>query len=211
MPSAVETVMNVYEFESAVSQVRLSSPGDDVSPIPVTKAPSTNMDAESTTSRVDAVTEAVLQAASSARRAAAESVADDTAMDARWMASESRLQSEAEKTAAPHDQAFAAQGIKRAADGEVKPAAAPSAASTIPVIANWVTQQQGKVTSDQVKRMIVEMTSVNRQKWSHEPIRAAVGGPKGNVHHVMASLASGPLSASKTYDFCEIDFENDPL
>ena len=164
-------------------------PGDDASPIPVTKVPSTNTDAESTTSRVDAVTEAVLQAASGARRAAAENVADDTAMDARWMASESRLQSEAEKAAAAHDQAFAAQGIKRAADGEVKPAAASSAASTMPVIANWVTQQQGKVAPEQVKRMIVEMASVNRQKWSHEPIRAAVGGPKGSVHHGMASLS----------------------
>ena len=119
--------MNVYEFESAVSQARLSSPGDGVSPIPVTKASSTNTDAESTMPRVDAVAEAVLQAASGARRAAAENVADDTAMDARWMAPESRLQSEAAKAAAAHDQAFAASGIKRAADGEAKPAAeAPS-------------------------------------------------------------------------------------
>ena len=153
----------------------------------------------------------MLQAASGARRAAAGNVADDTAMDARWMASESRLQSEADKAAAAHDQAFAANGIKRAADGEVKPAAAASAPSTMPVISNWVTQQQGKVTPEQVKRMIVEMTSVNRQKWSHEAIRAAVGGPRGSVHHVMASLASGPLSASESYAFCEIDFENDPL
>ena len=59
--------------------------------------------------------------------------------------------------------------------------------------------------------MIVEMPSVNRQKWSHESIRAAVGGPRGNVRHAMASLASGPLSASETYAVCEIDFENDPL
>ena len=131
-PSAVETVMNAYEFESAVSQARLSSPGDGVSPIPVTKAPSTNKDAESTTSWVDAVTEAVLQAASGARRAAAENVADGTAMDARWMASESRLQSEAEKAAAAHDQAFAAQGTKHAADGDVKPTESSSAASTMP-------------------------------------------------------------------------------
>ena len=135
-PSAVETVMNVYEF---VSRAWLSSPGDDVSPIPVTKASSTSTGAESTTLRVDAVTDAVLQAASGARRAAAESVADDTAMDARWMAPESRLQSETEKAAVAHDQAFAAQVIKREADGEVRPAATSSAASTIPVIANWVT------------------------------------------------------------------------
>ena len=81
----------------------------------------------------------MLQAASGARRAAAERVADDTAMDARWMAPESRLQSETEKAAVAHDQAFAAQVIKREADGEVRPAATSSAASTIPVIANWVT------------------------------------------------------------------------
>ena len=178
----------------------------------MTKASSTSTDAESTTPRVDAVKEAVLQAASGARRAEAESVADGTAMDARWVASESRLQSETEKAAAAHDQAFAAQGIKRAADGEVKPATASSAASTMPMIANWVTQQQGKVTPKQLKRMVVQMKSLNRQKWSHEPIRAAVGGPRGHVHHVMASLvASGPLSASETHAFCEIDFENDPL
>ena len=67
------------------------------------------------------------------------------------------------------------------------------------------------MTPEQVKRMIVEMISASRQKWSHESIRAAVGGPRGNVHHAMASLASGPLSASGTYAFCETDFENDPL
>ena len=44
-----------------------------------------------------------------------------------------------EKAAAAHDQAFVTQGIKRAPDGEVKPAAAPTGASTIPVIAHWVT------------------------------------------------------------------------
>ena len=55
------------------------------------------------------------------------------------------------------------------------------------------------------------MTSANRQKWSHEAIRTAVGGPRGSVHHVMASLASEPLSVSESYAFCEIDFENDPL
>ena len=93
-------------------------------------------DAESAAWRVGAVTEAVLQAVSGARRAAAESVADETAMDARWMALESRLQSETKKAAAAHDQAFAAQRIKRAADGEVKPLEASSAASTMPVIAN---------------------------------------------------------------------------
>ena len=69
-PSAVETVTNVYDFESAVSRAWLSSPGDDASPIPGTKAPSTSTEAESATSRVDAVTEAVLQAASGARRVA---------------------------------------------------------------------------------------------------------------------------------------------
>ena len=108
----------------------------------MTKASNTSTDAESTTSWVDAVTEAVLQAASGARRAAAENIADDTAIDARWMASESRLQSEMEKAAAAHDQAFAAQGIKRAADGVVKPAATSTGTSTIPVIANWVTEQR---------------------------------------------------------------------
>jgi len=193
----VETVTNVYEFESAVSRARLSSPGGDVSLVPVTKAPSTSTDAESATLRVDAVTEAVLQAASGARRAAVQNLADDTAMDARWMASESRLQSEADKAAAAHDQAFAANGIKRAADGEVKPAAAAPAPSTMPVISNWVTQQQEKVVPEQVKRMVVEMTSANRQKWSHEAIRTAVGGPRGSAHHVMASLASGPLPAQQ--------------
>ena len=47
---------------------------------------------------------------------AAENVANGTAMDARWMMPESRLQSEMEKAAAAHDQAFATQGITRAAD-----------------------------------------------------------------------------------------------
>ena len=210
-PSAWETVTNVYDFESAVPRARSASPGDDISPISGAKTTSTSTNAGSSTARIDAVTKTVLQAASGARREAARNVADDTAMDARWMASESRLLSEADKAAAAHDQAFATNGIKRAADGEVRLSTAAPAQSTMPVITSWVTQQQGKVTPEQVKRMIVEMTSVNRQKWSHEAIRAAVGGPRGSVHHVMASLASGPLSASESYAFCEIDFENDPL
>ena len=77
-PSAVATVTNVHEAESAVSQAWLSSSSDDVSPITVTKAPSTSTDAEPATSRIDTVTEAVLQAASGARRAAAENVANVT-------------------------------------------------------------------------------------------------------------------------------------
>ena len=210
-PSAWETVTNVYDFESAVPRARSASPGDDISPISGAKTTSTSTNAGSSTARIDAVTKTVLQAASGARREAARNVADDTAMDARWMASESRLLSEADRAAAAHDQAFATNGIKRAADGEVRLSTAAPAQSTMPVITSWVTQQQGKVTPEQVKRMIVEMTSVNRQKWSHEAIRAAVGGPRGSVHHVMASLASGPLSASESYAFCEIDFENDPL
>ena len=54
---------------SAVSRARFSSTGDDVSPIPVTKAPSTSMGAETATPRVGAVTKAVIQAANGARRA----------------------------------------------------------------------------------------------------------------------------------------------
>ena len=66
----------------------------------------------------------------------------------------------------------------------------------MPVITNWVTQQQGKVTPEQVKRMIVEMTSVNRQKWSHEAIRAAVGGPRGSVHHVIRARCEFELNSN---------------
>ena len=120
-PSAWETVTNVYDFESAVPRAWSSSPGDDISPISGAKTTSTSTNAESSTARIDAVTKTVLQAASGARREAARNVADDTAMDARWMASESRLLSEADKAAAAHDQAFATNGIKRAADGEVRP------------------------------------------------------------------------------------------
>ena len=75
-PSAWETVTNVYDFESAVPRAWPSSSGDDISPISGAKTTSTSTDAESSTARIDAVTETVLQAASGARRAAAGNVAD---------------------------------------------------------------------------------------------------------------------------------------
>ena len=61
--------------------------------------------------------------------------------------------------------------------------------------------------------MIVEMTAVNRRKWSHETVASVTGGPRGSVTSVLTSLARGPLSESESEAFKDIDFGDveDPL
>ena len=54
--------------------------------------------------------------------------------------------------------------------------------------------------------MMVEMTAVNRRKWSHETVTSVTGGPRGSVTSVLTSLARGPLSEAESDAFKDIDF-----
>ena len=83
----------------------------------------------------------------------------------------------------------------------------------MPVARQWVHDKLGKVTDEQLKRMIVEMAEVNKRSWSGETIAAATSGPRGSVQQVMASLSRGELSESERAEFNILEFgdEDDPI
>ena len=80
----------------------------------------------------------------------------------------------------------------------------------MPVSRQWVADRAGKVSEEQLKQMIVEMTSVNKNHWSHGTIADTTSGPRGAVKHVMASLARGPLAGDERATLPMLDF-GDPL
>ena len=120
----------------------------------------------------------------------------------------------AESVAEAQHQAMFGEIAKRASDGgsssepssnESKPA--------LPETSQWVGAGKASVSDEQLKRMIVEMTTLNRKRWSHQTVAAVTGGPRGTVQAVMASLARGPLVAHTQHEFNAIDFgqADDPL
>ena len=83
----------------------------------------------------------------------------------------------------------------------------------LPITSQWVGAGQASVSDEQLRRMIVEMTSLNKERWSRETVAAVTSGPKGSVQTVMASLSRGPLEAEAQHHFNAIDFgaADDPL
>ena len=83
----------------------------------------------------------------------------------------------------------------------------------MPVTSQWLGASEGKVTEEQLKRMIVEMTCYNRQQWSRETVASVTGGPRGSVQLVLASLSRGPLSGAESRAFVDIDLSgaDDPF
>ena len=120
----------------------------------------------------------------------------------------------AESVAEAQHQAMFGEIAKRASDGgsSSEPSSNESK-SALPVTSQWVGAGKASVSDEQLKRMIVEMTTLNRKRWSHETVAAVTGGPRGTVQAVMASLARGPLVAHTQHEFNTIDFgqDDDPL
>ena len=76
-------------------------------------------------------------------------------------------------------------------------AAAPNPSCRSPGSGLLAGRRPSAFSEDQLKKMIVEMTSANKRNWSHETIAATTAGGRGSVHQVMASLARGPLTAEE--------------
>ena len=132
------------------------------------------------------------------------------------MKSEARRSSKrsAETVAEAQHQAMFGETAKRASGGSSssEPSTGESEAS-LPVTTQWVGAGKASVSDEQLKRMIVEMTTLNKKRWSHETVAAVTGGPRGTVQAVMASLSRGPLEAHTQHEFNAIDFGEgvDPL
>ena len=132
------------------------------------------------------------------------------------MKSEARRSSKrsAETVAEAQHQAMFGETAKRASGGSSssEPSTGESKAS-LPVTTQWVGTGKASVSDEQLKRMIVEMTTLNKKRWSHETVAAVTGGPRGTVQAVMASLSRGPLEAHTQHEFNAIDFGEgvDPL
>ena len=103
---------------------------------------------------------------------------------------------------------------KRASDGGSSSGSSSSESkSSLSETTQWVGASKASVSDEQLKRTIVEMTTLNRKRWSHEAVAAVTGGPRGTVQAVMAPLAQGPPEAHTQHEFNAIDFgdADDPL
>ena len=136
---------------------------------------------------------------------------DDVLMSARRRAFESRLKTDEKRAAEAHD--------RRSGSWPKQPRSEPSAQAgpvipnmVMPVSRQWIQQGDGKMSEAQLKRMIVEMSTVNKAKWSHDTVAMATG-PRGSVQHVMAALARADRSSEEMEAFALLDFgdEDDPL
>ena len=151
-------------------------------------------------------------------RSAVETVRDvsdmqeDATLQARKRAYEARTKTPQQTAAERHDEAYL-YGASRAAEEPSSSSHLKSTAVPMPVSRQWVRERQPKVSDEQLKRMIVEMTEVNKSRWSHETIRSVTGGPRGDVQHVMASLSQGELSDEERTAFNLLDFgeADDPI
>lgn len=149
--------------------------------------------------------------------AAAAGFEDDVRAKARQEAYEDISKTQRQRAIDEHDRAFAGAGYgakRPASSQQVEEARRRTAARTdMPVSRQWVVDRKGAFDEEQLKRMIVEMSSVNKSKWSHDTIEAATSGQRGSVQHVMASLARGPLSGDDLVAFKILDFgdADDPI
>ena len=143
-----------------------------------------------------------------------EQLEEDASVRARRRLRQSMKRSSEMEAAEAHDKAFSRWGAKRRPDDDTPPNfAADASRAPMPVTSQWLGASEGKVSEEQLKRMIVEMTCYNRQQWSHETVASVTGGPRGSVQSVLASLSRGPLSGNEARTFMDIDFggADDPL
>ena len=140
----------------------------------------------------------------------------DTAAMLAKAKSESRPSSKrtAELVAEAQRQAMFGDDAKRASGGgSASASSADEHRAALPATTQWVGAGEASVSDKQLRQMIVEMTTLNKRKWSHETVSAVTGGPRGTVQSVMASLSRGPLEGETQHQFNAIDFGDgdDPL
>ena len=140
--------------------------------------------------------------------------ADDAVLRALRSGERRSSKRSAESVAEAQHQAMFGEIAKRASDGgSASGSSSTESKASLPETTQWVGAGKASVSDEQLKRMIVEMTTLNRKRWSHETVAAVTGGPRGTVQAVMASLSRGPLVAHTQHDFNAIDFgeAGDPL
>ena len=137
----------------------------------------------------------------------------DAMMSARRRAYEGKKRTPQQSAIEAHDQAYLHGDVRNIAAEQGTASASHATPSGMPVSRQWVHDKLGKVTDEQLKRMIVEMAEVNKRSWSGETIAAATSGPRGSVQQVMASLSRGELSESERAEFNILEFgdEDDPI
>ena len=137
----------------------------------------------------------------------------DAMMSARRRAYEGKKRTPQQSAIEAHDQAYLHGDVRNIAAEQGTASASHATPSGMPVSRQWVHDKLGKVTDEQLKRMIVEMAEVNKRSWSGETIAAATSAPRGSVQQVMASLSRGELSESERAEFNILEFgdEDDPI
>ena len=91
-----------------------------------------------------------------------------------------------------HDRAFLVRGAKRVPGSSTQigdvgpPTGAPAA---MPVTCQWLGAKQASFSKGQLKRMVVEMTAINRRKRSHGTIMTLTGGTRGSAPSVLTRVA----------------------
>ena len=140
---------------------------------------------------------------------------EDFSIKARRRARESIKRTPELSAAEAHDRAFLVRGAKRLPGSSTQidvghPTGVPA---VMLVTCQWLGAKQPSFSEGQLKRMIVEMTAVNRRKWSRDTVASMTGGPRGSVTSVLTPLARGPLSEVESGAFKDIDFGDveDPL
>ena len=140
---------------------------------------------------------------------------EDFSTDARRRARESIKRTPELSATEAHDRAFLVRGAKRVPGSSTQIDVGPptGASAAMPVTSQWLGAKLPSFSEAQLKRMIVEMTAVNKRKWSHETVTSVTGGPRGSVTSVLTSLARGSLSEGESDAFKDIDFGDveDPL
>ena len=136
---------------------------------------------------------------------------EDFSTKARRRARESIKRTPELSAAEAHDRAFLVRGAKRVPGSSTQIDVGPPTGvpAVMPATCQWLGAKQPSFSEGQLNRMIVEMTAVNRRKWSHETVASVTGGPRGSVTSVLTSLARGPLSEAESDAFKDIDFGDD--
>ena len=88
----------------------------------------------------------------------------------------------AESVAEAQHKAMFGKSAKRASGGGSSSGSSSNESkSTLPETTQWVGAGKAPDSDEQPKRMITEITTLNKKRWSHGVVAAVTGGPRGTV------------------------------
>ena len=211
-PPTAETRGGNVRGEGEEEPIRAAQTDADKRPISETEAPADEPQGKKRRAR-HAAELAVDEPTATEPSGKLEDSKEDAMMNARRRAYEGKKRTPQQSAIEAHDQAYLHGDVRNIAAEQGTASASHATPSGMPVSRQWVHDKLGKVTDEQLKRMIVEMAEVNKRSWSGETIAAATSGPRGSVQQVMASLSRGELSESERAEFNILEFgdEDDPI